>query len=208
MTNKTEFIVFGAPDIRDAEIQEVTDTLKSGWIGTGPKVKRFEQNFAQYKNVSSDNVVALSSCTAALHLALVAAGIKHGDEVITTANTFCATINSILHAGAIPVLVDIDKDDFNIDVNKIECLINKKTRVILPVHFGGRPCNISKILQLAEKYNLKVIEDCAHAIEAEVNGQKIGTLGDFGCYSFYVNKNYNIRRGVSCSQKQNGCRKY
>jgi len=180
-------LVFGAPTLGEAEIQEVVDTLRSGWIGTGPRVARFEQAFADYKAVAS--AVALNSCTAALMLSLRAAGIGAGDEVITTPLTFCATANSILHTGAMPVLADVDPDTLNIDPAQIEQHITNKTKAILPVHVGGRPCEMDRILELAQAHGLLVIEDCAHAIETEYRGQPAGTLGDYGCFSFYVTKN-------------------
>lgn len=192
---KDKFIVFGAPDIQQAEIDEVVDSLKSGWIGTGPKVARFEADFAHYKEVSSDQVTAVNSGTAALHLALLAAGIGPGDEVITTAMTFCATVNAIIHSGATPVLADIDPDTGNIDANDIEHRITEKTRAVLPVHYAGLPCDMDAIMAIARKHDLIVVEDCAHAIEAEYKGQKCGTVGDFGCFSFYVTKNITTAEG-------------
>jgi dTDP-4-amino-4,6-dideoxygalactose transaminase len=185
--NRKEFLVFGAPVIEDPEIEEVVDTLKSGWLGTGPKVAQFEKEFAAYKGV--EYTAAVSSCTAALHLSMLAAGVKPGDEVITTALTFCATVNAIIHAGAIPVLADVNPLTMNIDPSDIERRITPQTKVILPVHFAGRPCDMNAIMQIAQRHELKVIEDCAHAIETEYHGQKAGTFGDFACFSFYVTKN-------------------
>lgn len=190
-----EFIIFGAPDIHRAEIDEVVDSLEVGWLGTGPKVKRFEQEFAAYKGVDADQVAALNSCTAALHVSLLAAGIESGDEVITTAMTFCATANAAIHAGATPVPVDIDRNTLNIDPNLIEARITDRTRAIVPVHFAGRACEMDAILAIAEKHGLKVIEDCAHAIETEIDGQKAGTFGEFGCFSFYATKNVATGEG-------------
>ena len=161
--------------------------MKTGWLGTGPKVAKFEKEFAVFKNVKYS--AALNSCTASLHLAILAAGIKPGDEVITTAMTFCATVNAIIHSGATPVLVDVDPLSVNMDVKLIEAKITDKTRAILPVHFAGRPCEMDAIMDIAGRYNLKVIEDCAHAIETVYKGRKAGTFGDFGCFSFYVTKN-------------------
>lgn len=181
------FLVFGSPAIGEAEIEEVAASMKSGWLGTGPKVARFEEDFRAYKG--ADNAVAVSSCTAALHLSILAAGLKPGDEVITTAMTFCATVNAIIHAGALPVLVDVDPVTMNIDPWQIEAKVTPKTKVILPVHFAGRPCDMDIICDIAKRHNLKVIEDCAHAIETEYKGHKAGTFGDFGCFSFYVTKN-------------------
>jgi len=173
--------------IEEDEINEVVACLRSGWIGTGPRVAKFEEDFAAYKGVSQ--AVALNSCTAALHLSLLAADLGVGDEVITTPLTFCATVNAIIHAGATPVLADVDPVTMNIDPSEIERRITPKTRGIIPVHFAGRPCDMNAIMNLAQKYNLKVIEDCAHAIETEYKGNKAGTLGDFGCFSFYSTKN-------------------
>ncbi len=184
---KARFLVFGAPTIEEAEIDEVVASMRSGWLGTGPKVARFESDFAAYKGVSQ--AVALNSCTAALHLSLLAAGLKPGDEVITTPMTFCATVNAMIHAGATPVLADVDPVTLNIDPNEIERRITPKTRAILPVHFAGRPCEMDDIMSIAQDHNLKVIEDCAHAIETEYKGRKAGNFGDFGCFSFYVTKN-------------------
>lgn len=183
------FITFGAPDIRADEIDEIVATLESGWIGTGPRVNRFEAEFAAYKSASSDRVAAVNSCTAALHVSMVAADLQPGDEVITTAMTFCATANAIIHAGATPVIADIDPVTFNIDTAQVEERITEKTRAIVPVHFAGRPCNMDEIGALAKKHDLVVIEDCAHAIETQWHGQHAGTFGDFGCFSFYVTKN-------------------
>ena len=185
--SKEDFLVFGSPQIEDDEIEEVIACLRSAWIGTGPRVAQFEKDFAAYKN--SLNAVALNSCTAALHLSMIAAGIKAGDEVITTPMTFCSTINSIIHARATPVLADINPITMNIDPDQIERKITPRTRAILPVHFAGRPCDMDAICTIAKRHNLKLIEDCAHAIETEYHGQKAGTLGDFGCFSFYVTKN-------------------
>jgi dTDP-4-amino-4,6-dideoxygalactose transaminase len=184
---KENFLVFGSPAIEEAEIQEVVATMKSGWLGTGPKVAQFENDLKKYKQ--ANHAVAVNSCTAALHLSIVALGLQPGDEVITTPMTFCATVNAIIHAGATPVLADVDPITMNIDPKQVEAKITAKTKAILPVHFAGRACDMDSLCQLAEKYNLKLIEDCAHAIETEYKGKKAGTIGDFGCFSFYVTKN-------------------
>ncbi len=206
MTNKSQhpFIVFGAPQIKTPEIEEVIETLKSGWLGTGPKVARFEHNFARYKNISPANVAAVNSCTAALHISMIAAGLEPGDEVITTPMTFCATVNSIIHAGLTPVLADVHPSTFNINPEAIEAAITSRTRAILVVHFAGRPCEMDKIMTIAKQYNLCVIEDCAHAIETEYHGEKTGTIGNFGCFSFYVTKNVITGEGgmVLAQQEQ------
>jgi dTDP-4-amino-4,6-dideoxygalactose transaminase len=184
---RKNFLTFGSPLIATDEIKEVVSTLESGWLGTGPKVKKFEDDFKSYKD--SKFAIAVNSCTAALHLSMVALGLKPGDEVITTPLTFCSTVNSIIHAGATPVLADVDFDTMNIDPKKIEQKITNKTKCILPVHFAGLPCEMSEIMELAKNYNLKIIEDCAHSIESHYNQRKLGTLGDLGCFSFYVTKN-------------------
>ncbi len=182
-----DFLVFGAPAIEDDEIQEVIASMKSGWLGTGPKVAKFEQDFASYKN--TQRAIAVNSCTAALHLSMIAAGVKPGDEVITTPLTFCSTVNAIIHAGATPVLADIDPLSMNIDPEQVKNKITAKTKAILPVHFAGRSCDMDALGDIAKRYKLKIIEDCAHAIETKYKGQKAGTFGDFGCFSFYVTKN-------------------
>ncbi len=181
------FLVFGSPLIEEPEIEDVLNCLRGAWIGTGPRVHQFEQDFAAYKG--APNAVALNSCTAALHLSLIAADLGEGAEVITTPLTFCATVNAILHAGATPVLADIDPVTLNIDPAEIERRITPRTRAIVPVHFAGRPCEMDAIMDIARRHHLKVIEDCAHAIETEYHGRLAGTIGDFGCFSFYVTKN-------------------
>ena len=153
----------------------------------GPKVAAFEQAFAEY--CGTPIAVAVNSCTAALHLSLLALKLEPGTEVITTPLTFCATVNAIIHAGLKPVLADIDPSTQNIDPSKIEEKITDKTGAIVPVHFAGRPCEMNSILNLAARYNLHIVEDCAHSIEAEYRGKKTGTFGHFGCFSFYVTKN-------------------
>jgi dTDP-4-amino-4,6-dideoxygalactose transaminase len=185
--SKERFLVFGAPAIEDDEIQEVVSSMKSGWLGTGPKVMHFENDFKAYKDNS--HAIAVNSCTAALHLSLVAAGLQPGDEVITSPLTFCATVNAIVHSGATPVLADVDPATMNLDPQAVKRKLTENTRVIVPVHFAGRPCDMEALINLAARYDLKIIEDCAHAIEAEYMGQKVGTIGDFGCFSFYATKN-------------------
>src|SRR6267143_1526863 len=183
----SDFIVFGAPKIEQDEIDEVVRCVESGWLGTGPRVARFEKEFAAYKG--QPFAAAVSSCTAAMHLSVLAAGIGQGDEVITTPMTFCATVNAVIHAGATPVLADIDPLTMNIDPAKVEARITPKTKAILPVHFAGRAANMDALMEIAERHELKLIEDCAHAIETEYHGRPAGTFGDFGCFSFYVTKN-------------------
>lgn len=190
---KEKFLIFGSPEIGEEEIGEVVSTLRSGWIGTGPKVAAFEEMFRVY--CGSDHAIALNSCTAALHLSLLALKLEPGSEVITTPLTFCATINAIIHAGLVPVLADVDYSTMNIDPEQIEAKITPKTRAIIPVHFAGRPCQMDLIMELAEKHNLYVVEDCAHAVESRYKGKKTGTFGRFGCFSFYVTKNMTTGEG-------------
>jgi len=187
MFKRKEFLIFGSPVIEDSEIEEVIQTLKSCWIGTGPRVHHFEEQFREFKGVK--HAMALNSCTAALHLALQVIGIQPGDEVIVPTMTFAATANAVIHARGKPVFVDCRKDTMNIDPEQITAKITPRTRAIIVVHFGGRPCDMEPILAIAQKHHLKVIEDAAHAVEAEYNGIKTGLFGDIGCFSFYVTKN-------------------
>ena len=184
---RKNFLIFGQPLIEKDEINEVIDSLENAWLGSGPKVSKFENDFAKYKHVNF--ACAVNSCTAALHLSLITLNLNPEDEVITTPMTFCSTVNAIIHAGATPVLADIDKDTLNINPDEIEKKISPKTKAVLIVHFAGRPCNMDKICGLVKKHNLYLIEDCAHAIETEYHGKKTGTFGDFGCFSFYATKN-------------------
>jgi dTDP-4-amino-4,6-dideoxygalactose transaminase len=184
---RTEYLVFGQPLIEEAEIQEVVHSLRTAWLGTGPKVAEFEKRVAAYKGV--EHAVAVNSCTAGLHLSCLSVGLKPGDEVIVPAMTFCATINAVVHAGATPVLADVEPDTFNIDPCEVRRKITPRTRAILPVHFAGRPCNMDALCSLAESHDLKLIEDCAHAVETEYWGKKAGTFGECGVLSFYSTKN-------------------
>jgi dTDP-4-amino-4,6-dideoxygalactose transaminase len=184
---RREILVFGAPDIREAEIEEVVKTLKSGWLSTGPKVAQFEEDFKNY--IGSKYAVALASCTAGLHLALEVIGIKTGDEVITTPLTFTATANVIVHRGATPVFADVLKETGNIDPAAIEKKITKRTKAIIPVHLYGQPCRMDEIMAIARKNKLFVIEDAAHALETYCQDKKIGNIGDFTAFSFYATKN-------------------
>ena len=190
---KDNFLVFGSPRIEEGEIAEVEAVMRSGWLGTGPRVAQFERDFARYRGAS--HAVALNSCTAALHLSLLASGVGPGDEVITTPLTFCATVNAIIHAGATPVLADIDSQTLNIDPMQVRAKLSPRTRAIVPVHFAGRPCEMDALMALAQEHGLKLIEDCAHAIETQYHGRNVGTIGDFGCFSFYVTKNITTGEG-------------
>lgn len=180
-------LVFGAPVIGEAEIASVVECLRSNWIGLGARVERFEQAFARYKN--APYAAAVSSGTAAIHLALLALGVGAGDEVIAPAMTFCSTIHCIVHTGAQPVLVDCHPSTFNIDPEQIESRITPRTKAILVVHMCGRCCDMDPILDIAQRYGLRVIEDCAHAIETSYKGRPAGLMGDAGCFSFYATKN-------------------
>jgi len=184
---RKDFLVYGSPMIEQPEIDEVVHSMKSGWLGTGPKVNKFEEMFKEYKG--SQYSMALNSCTAALHLAMLSIEISAGDEVIVPTMTFAATSNAVLHAGGVPVFADCDKETMNISPEDIERKITKKTKAVIPVHFAGRPCDMDSIMDIAKRHKLKVIEDCAHAIETEYKGKKVGTIGDLGCFSFYVTKN-------------------
>ncbi len=187
MKPRDGFLIFGSPLIEEDEIREVEATLRSGWLGTGPKVTRFEDIFKEYTGAKC--AIALNSCTAGLHLSLLVAGLKPGDEVITTPLTFCATANVIVHGNGKPVFVDVERETMNIDTEKIEDAVTSRTRAIVPVHLAGRPCKMNKILEIARRNDLVVIEDAAHCIEGWYKGEKVGNIGDITCFSFYVTKN-------------------
>jgi len=187
MKKRDQFLVFGNPMIEQDEIDDVVDSMKSGWLGTGPKVIRFQEAFREY--IGSKHALAVNSWTSGMHLGLIAAGIGPGDEVITTPMTFAASVNVIIHSGATPVFVDVSLPDMTIDVNQIEDKITPRTRAILPIHFAGRPCNMDVIMDIAHRHDLLVIEDAAHAIEGMYHGQKIGNIGHLTGFSFYVTKN-------------------
>ncbi|PKP62036.1 UDP-4-amino-4,6-dideoxy-N-acetyl-beta-L-altrosamine transaminase [Candidatus Atribacteria bacterium HGW-Atribacteria-1] len=190
---RNNFLPFARPLIGQEDIEEVVDTLNSDWLTTGPKTHLFEEEFAKY--IGCKYAVAVNSCTAALHISLAALGIGKGDEVITTPYTFISTVNVILQQGAIPVFVDIKPDTFNINPDLIREKINDKTKAIMPVHFAGQPCEMEKIMKIAKDNNLLVIEDAAHAISAEYEGRKIGTIGDATSFSFYPTKNMTTGEG-------------
>jgi dTDP-4-amino-4,6-dideoxygalactose transaminase len=187
LPRRSEFLLFGAPDIREPEIQEVVETLRSGWLSSGPRCRKFEQLFCEY--TGCEYAIALNSATAGLELALEVLGIGPGDEVITTPLTFCATANVIVHRGAKPVFVDVDRQTANIDPEQVQRSITHKTKAILPVHLYGRPCAMDDLMSIAREHELYVIEDAAHATEAWYRGRKIGTIGDITVYSFYATKN-------------------
>ena len=189
------FLPFALPDISSDEINEVLDSLRSGWLTTGPKTKRFEEEFAAFVN-SEVEAIAVNSATAGLHLALEAADVGPGDEVITTPYTFTATAEVVRYLGADPVFVDSDPNTFNIDPIKIEAAITPRTKAIIPVHFAGLSCDMNAILSIARRHNLKVVEDAAHALPTTCNGKLIGSLtSDVTVYSFYATKTITTGEG-------------
>jgi dTDP-4-amino-4,6-dideoxygalactose transaminase len=188
-----EEIPFTKTLIGKEEEEEVLDTLRSTLIGTGVKTEQLEREFATYQG--RKHGVGTNSCTAALHLSLHAFGIGPGDEVITTPMTFVSTASSIVYTGATPVFADIEPDTLCIDPSKIEVAVTERTRAIIPVHLYGQPCDMERILDIARRHNLKVVSDCAHAVEAEYRGRKVGSLGDTACYSFYATKNMTAGNG-------------
>ncbi|MEI7668646.1 MAG: DegT/DnrJ/EryC1/StrS family aminotransferase [Pseudomonadota bacterium] len=192
MTNNN-FLPFAKPLLSDETYQDVEAVLRSGWLTTGPKVAQFEKDLSEY--FSGRNARCVSSATAGLQLALIAIGLKQGDEVITTPLTFVATLNTIVQAGAKPILVDINPETRNMDIRLVEKAITKNTKAIVPVHFAGLPVDLDAIYEIAKKHNLRVIEDCAHAIGSEYKNKKIGSFGDIQVMSFHPNKNMTTGEG-------------
>lgn len=186
-------VPFFVPDIGQAEIDSVVEALRSGWITTGPKTKEFERQFAEY--VGAPRAIAVNSATAALHLALDAIGVGPGDEVLVPTMTFTATAEVVVHLGAKPVMVDCRPDDFNLDVEQLESRITSRTKAVIPVHYGGQPCDMDAILDVARRHKLAVIEDAAHALPAAYRGRKVGSIGDITCFSFYANKTITTAEG-------------
>ncbi len=190
---RSSYLVFGSPDVREAEIREVEATLRSGWLGTGPRVAAFEEAFRAY--TGAGHAMALNSCTAALHLSLIAVGIRPGDEVITCPMTFASTANVILHLGATPVFVDCDRATLCIDPEQVAARITPRTRALLPIHFAGRSADLTRLLAIARERGLRVVGDAAHAIETRHQGRPVGRLGDCTAFSFYVTKNVITAEG-------------
>ncbi len=194
MKTRENFLSFCPPCIGKEEVKAVAETVKSGWLTMGPKVAEFEKKFAEYSNVK--HAISVNSCTAGLHLSYIAAGLKPGDEVITTPITFAATVNMIIQVGAKPVLVDVDKDYQCIDPKKIRAAITKKTKAIVPVHYAGNPCDMKAIMEIADEYGLQVIEDAAHSVGGTYDGKKkMGSLGNLTAFSFYATKNMTTGEG-------------
>jgi dTDP-4-amino-4,6-dideoxygalactose transaminase len=189
----TTFLPFHVASIEDDDIQAVVDVLRSGWLTTGPRVRKFEAAFAEY--VGATNAVALSSCTAALHLALAAIGLRERDEVILPTMTFSSTGEVVAYFGARPVLVDCEPDSFQISPEAVEQAITPKTRAIVPVHYAGCPADLDRILDIASRHNLRVIEDAAHALPASHRGKRVGSFGDITCFSFYATKTLTTGEG-------------
>jgi perosamine synthetase len=200
-TVSDDFLPFALPLIEEEEISEVIDTLRSGWITTGPKVKLFEKEFAEY--IGCKHAIAVNSCTAALHLALEAIGIQEGDEIITSPMTFAATGEVIQYFKARPIFVDIDSKTMNLDMGLLENIVKRrcesgnrgKLKAIIPVHYAGYPCDMDALMALTSKFDLRIIEDAAHAFPTSYKRRIIGTIGDITCFSFYATKNITTGEG-------------
>ena len=188
-----EFLPFALPDIGEAEIAEVVETLRSGWITTGARTRQFEAEFAAY--TGAKHTLAVNSCTAALHLALEAVGVKRDDEVLVPTVTFAATAEVVRYLDAKPVLVDCRADDLTLDVDRAAAAVTPRTKAIIPVHYSGTPCDMDAIMALAKRHGLAVVEDAAHALPTEYKGRKVGTIGDITCFSFYATKTVTTGEG-------------
>lgn len=188
-----DYLLFHRPFITEEEINEMVDTLRSGWLSMGPKTIRFEEEFNKY--IGSKRSIAVSSWTAAGHLALEAFGIQRDDEVIVPTMTFPATAEIVCYFGAKPVIVDVEEDTLNISLNEIEKALTPKTKAIIPVHYGGQPCDMDEIMEFAKQHNIKVLEDAAHSLPAYYKGRKIGTIADVTCFSFYATKTLSTGEG-------------
>jgi len=190
---RDQFLIFGQPVLGQEEIDEVVETLKSAWIGTGPRTQRFEKAFADY--IGSGEALAINSCTAGLHLALLACKVGLGDEVPVTALTFVASSNVIIHCGATPVFVDVDPRTLNLDLEDLERKITRRTKAVMPVHFAGLPVDLAALDAIVSPRGIKVVEDAAHAVGASINGRRIGSGKNLTAFSFYANKNMTTGEG-------------
>lgn len=188
-------IPFHKTHTTEEELNSAIEAIKSGWLTMGPKTVEFENRFKEY--IGSKEAVSMNSATAALHLALKAIGLQRGDEVIVPTNTFVATAEVVTYFDAVPVLCDIEEDTHNMDISKIEALVTEKTKAIIPVHFAGQPCDMDEIYEIADKYDLHIIEDAAHAIPSSYKGEKVGNLekSDITCFSFYATKTLSTGEG-------------
>ena len=186
---RSEFLSFQPPAITDAEIAAVADTLRSGWLTTGPRTAELEARMRRY--LEAKHVLAVSSCTAALHLSLVALGVGPGDEVITSSLTWPATANVIVHCGATPVFADVREDTLNIDPEHVRALVNERTKAIVPVDLYGQPADLDELAALG----LPLVEDAAHAAESRYRGRKVGSISDLTCFSLYATKNIAAGEG-------------
>ena len=204
MQIRNDFLPFSRPSIGEDAIESVAESIRCGWVAMGPKVVQFEKSISEY--VGSKYAISMNSATAGLHSSVMAMGIGQGDEVITTPMTFASTVNAIILAGAKPVLVDIDRHSLNIDVNKIEQAVTPRTKAIIPVHFAGLPCDMEVIEEIAQKHNLMIIEDSAHALGASYKGRKIGAdkgKGHVAVFSFHPTKNITTAEGgIVCTEDE------
>lgn len=199
---RENFLSFALPDLNAEELYQIQDVLSSGWITTGSRVYQFEQSFAI--SVGAKHAIAVNSCTAAMHLALEAAGLKRGDEVITTPYTFAATAEVIRYFDATPVFVDVEPVTLNLRPEQVEAAITERTRAVIPVHIAGLPAELEPIHALAQRHNLYVIEDAAHAFPTTYRGRKIGSLSHFTCFSFYATKTLTTGEGgMICTEDDN-----
>ena len=191
--HRSTFLPFHFPHIGEEEVRAVEETLRSGWITTGAKARVFEEDFAKF--VGARHAIAVNSATAGLHLALEAIGVKAGDEVIVPTMTFAASAEVVIYLGATPVLVDCEPDTLNMDPDAVERAITPRTKAIMPVHFGGQPCEMDRIHEIARQHDLRVVEDAAHALPAAYKDRTVGTLSDLTCFSFYATKTITTGEG-------------
>jgi dTDP-4-amino-4,6-dideoxygalactose transaminase len=190
---REQFLPYNLPDLGRGEEEAVVSALRSHWISRGPQTAQFEEDLSSY--LGGERVLALSSCTAGMHLALLAMGIGPGDEVITTPYTFAASVNVIVHVGATPVLVDVEEETGNIDMDKVERALTPRTKVVLPVHYAGHPVDLEHLNALRDHYHFQVVEDAAHAIASRYAGRRVGTFGNVTSFSFYATKNLTTGEG-------------